>query len=161
MKASFLGICLLALLATACATTDSGGSTQSRSASRVFPERYERVYAAVLAAAKAERLAVVEADQQSGRVILANRLTSTGWVETITVGVSRVGAESSQVTVLGRPPAPMRDLPPNWGRIIDDRLGEFREAPSQRGESSMAWGQVLLARIGGELAVMRKAVPDG
>jgi len=161
MKTSLFWICLLAVLVTACTTTVPDESAQSRSASRVFPERYERVYAAVLAAAKAERLSIVESDPKSGRVILANRLTSTGWVETITVGVSRVGAESSQVTVLGRPPAPMRDLPPNWGRIIDDRLGEFREAPSQRGESSMAWGQVLLARIGGELAVMRKAVPDG
>ena len=157
MREAVLALCVLAILATGCATTETGKPLQANnSASRVYSQPYERVYAAVLAAAKAEHLEVVEADTASGRIVLANPLTSVGWVETITVAVSRASAQSSEVKVISRRPlATTYGLPPNWGRIVNNRFGEFREAPSQRGWDAWDWGDILLTRIGTELASMR------
>lgn len=154
MAAALRALCILFLLSAGCATTDTSVPAQGHGASRIYPHPHERVYAAVLAAAKSEHLAVVEADQQAGRVKLANRLTTTGLVETVDVTVHRAGDESSRITVVSNAPRATHDIPPNWGRIIDDRRGEFREAPSQRGHSS-DWGAILLARIAAELDAMR------
>ena len=155
MKAALRTLCILAVLSAGCATTDTPAPAQTRSTSRVFQYPYERAYAAALAAAKLEHLAVVEADQGSGRMKLASHQTTTGLAETIIVTVTRTDAKSSTVTVLSNAPNPGRDMPPNWGRIIDDRVGEFREAPSDRIQFRGDWGFTLLARIAAELDGVR------
>ena len=155
MEAVLRTLCVLALLSAGCATPDPSAPAQTRSTNRVFQHPYERAYAAVLTAAKLEHLEVVEAEQSSGRIKLSSRQTTTGFAEPIIVTVSRAGAQSSMVSVLSSAPNPARDMPPNWGRIIDDRLGEFREAPSERVQFRGDWGPILLARIASELDAAR------
>ena len=152
MNAALRALCVVALL-SGCAT-DTSVAPQTRSASRVYPHPYERAYAAVLAAAKSEHLEVMEANRESGRIKLVNRLTTTGLAETVEVIVKVADGQSSTVTVLSNAPIAKRDVPPNWDRIINDRLGEFREAPSQRGPDT-DWGAILLSRIALALDAMR------
>jgi hypothetical protein len=132
MKPSIVVIAFLAALLGGCAspkTVQEVKAAQGHGVTRVYQAAPDRVHAAVLAAAKAKGLDVVEDDPAKGRVILSHGVTALSWGEKIGVFIKPSGANATQVEVVSKPVMETLNFPPDWPKIMLDQIGiELQQA---------------------------------
>ncbi len=124
MRVSLALIALLALLA-GCATTgtvEQIKESEGQGVSRIYGYPADAVYVAVLAAAHARNLDIVEADNARRRVILSHGTTLLSWGEKIAVFVRQRSANSTSVEVVSKPVMSTLNFPPDWPTILFDEI---------------------------------------
>ncbi|HXZ53052.1 MAG TPA: hypothetical protein VEH51_13730 [Burkholderiales bacterium] len=122
MRFSALIIPLTVFLLSACASTDTVKEAQGQGVKRSYPYGYDRVYNAVLAAAKAKELEVTENDRAGGRLTLSHGVTALSWGERIAVFISRPSATSTEVEIVSKPVLAPLNFPPDWPKILFDQI---------------------------------------
>lgn len=118
-------ITFLALLMAGCAspkTVQEVKAAQGQGVTRVYQAAPAAVHAAVLAAAKAKKLEVVEDDAAKSRVILSHGVTALSWGEKIAVFLKPSGTGSTQVEVVSKPVMETLNYPPDWPKILLDQI---------------------------------------
>jgi hypothetical protein len=132
MKPSIVVIAFLAALLGGCAspkTVQEVKAAQGQGVTRVYPAAPDRVHAAVLAAAKAKGLEVVEDDPAKGQVILSHGTTALSWGEKIAVFLTPSGTNGTQVEVVSKAVMETLNFPPDWPKIMLDQIGaELQQA---------------------------------
>ena len=129
MKISLLIVPLVALIVSACASTETVKEAQGQGATRIYAYAYEPVYNAVLAAAKTKDLEVVENDKANGRLILSHGVTPLSWGERIAVFLKPAAGNSTQVEIISKPVLAPLNFPPDWQNILLDQIdAELRSA---------------------------------
>jgi hypothetical protein len=132
MKPSIVLILFLGVLLGGCAspkTVQEVKAAQGHGVTRVYQAAPVQVHAAVLAAAKAKGLEVVEDDPARGRVILSHGVTALSWGEKIAVFLTPSGANGTQVEVVSKPVMETLNFPPDWPKILLDQIGvELQQA---------------------------------
>lgn len=132
MKPSIVMIVFLGVLLGGCAspkTVQEVKAAQGQGVTRVYQAGSAQVHAAVLAAAKAKGLEVVEDDPAKGRVILSHGVTALSWGEKIAVFLKPSGANATQVEVVSKPVMETLNYPPDWPKIMLDQVGvELKQA---------------------------------
>ncbi|MBM3358510.1 MAG: hypothetical protein FJY54_12380 [Betaproteobacteria bacterium] len=126
-------LCAAALaLAGGCATVDTVKEAKGQGIKRTFRQPFEIVFQATLTAAAKRKLAVVEQDPASGRILLASGATWTSLGERIAVFVNRAGERATSVEVVSKPRIAMITFPPDWPRLlfgdIEHEIADGRKA---------------------------------
>jgi hypothetical protein len=122
MKNSLFVVCIFAIVAGGCASTETVKEAKGQGASRVYQSAYEPVFNATLAAAKTKELEVVENDKSSGRLILAHGVTLWSWGERIAVFVKPLTAETTEVEIVSKPVMSPLNFPPDWQQILLEQI---------------------------------------
>jgi hypothetical protein len=122
MRISQLIIPLVALIVSACASTETVREAQGEGATRTYAQAYEPVYSAVIAAAKAKELEIVENDKANGRLVLSHGITPWSWGERIAVFLKRMASDRTQVEVVSKPVLAPMNFPPDWQTILLDQI---------------------------------------
>lgn len=127
MKPSIVVIAFLALLLGGCATSPETvkavKAAQGQGVTRVFQATPAQVHGAVLAAAKAKGLEVVEDDAAKGELILSHGTTALSWGEKIGVFLKPAGANGTSVEVVSKAVMETLNFPPDWPNILLDQIG--------------------------------------
>ena len=118
MRALILAICSLSLLVAGCASTETVKEAQGQGVSRSYPYAYDRVFDAVLAAAKHKELEAVESDKKSGRIVLSHGVTLWSRGERIAVFVKPGSGGSTEVEIVSKPVMSPLNFPPDWPQIL-------------------------------------------
>ncbi len=113
---------VLAILLTACASTETVKEAQGQGISRSYENAYESVFNASIAAAKAKELEVVESDKNSGRLVFSKGVTLWSWGERIAVFVKPVNGKTTQVEVVSKAVVAPLNFPPDWQNILLDQI---------------------------------------
>jgi hypothetical protein len=100
------------------ASADPGGD----GARRVYRDAQPAVFDAALAAAKRERLEVVETDRAAGVVRLSNGPTFANWGERITVRVRSLGGDFTEVEIANQPIFEFLMFSPHWDQVLFARI---------------------------------------
>lgn len=122
MKIPLFVICIFALLAGGCASTETVKDAKGQGVSRTYPYAYEAVFNAALAAAKTRELEVVESDKSSGRVLLSHGVTLWSWGERIAVFVKSLTNRTTEVEIVSKPVLAPLNFPPDWQKILLDEI---------------------------------------
>jgi hypothetical protein len=113
---------VLAILLTACASTETVKEAQGQGASRSYENAYESVFNAAIAAAKAKELEVVESDKNSGRLVFSKGVTLWSWGERIAVFIKPVNSKTTQVEVVSKAVVAPLNFPPDWQNILLEQI---------------------------------------
>jgi hypothetical protein len=100
------------------ASADRGGE----GAKRVYRDAHPVVFDAALAAAKRERLEVVETDRAAGVVRLSNGPTFANWGERITVHVRALPGDFTEVEIVNKPIFEFLMFSPLWDQVLLARI---------------------------------------
>ena len=125
MKRSIFLVSFLAVFLSGCASTQTANEVkeaQGQGVSRVYQYAFDPVYNAALAAAKTKELEVVENDKAKGRLLLSHGTTMMSWGEKIAVFVTPVSDTSTKVEVVSKPVMSTLNFPPDWPKILLDRI---------------------------------------
>ena len=122
MKRSLFVICLIAIFAGGCATTETVKEAKGQGVTRTYNYGYEPVFNAVIAAAKAKDLEVVESEKSSGRLILSHGVTLWSWGERIAVFVKALSADTTEVEIVSKPVMEPLNFPPDWQQILLEQI---------------------------------------
>lgn len=126
MKTSIVLISFLALLMGGCAspqTVKEVKAAQGQGITRVYAAGLQPVHDAVLRAATAKGLEVVEDDTATHRLILSHGVTALSWGEKIAVFLKPLGQDSTQVEIVSKPVMTTLNFPPDWPKILLDQIG--------------------------------------
>jgi hypothetical protein len=122
MKASTIGIFLLALLLGGCASTETVRDARGQGSVRTYQHAYDPVFNAALAAAKAKELEVVESDRSGGRLMLSHGVTLWSWGERIAIFFKSVSPKATDVEIVSKPVLSPLNFPPDWEKILHDQI---------------------------------------
>jgi hypothetical protein len=104
------------------------GMRDGTGAKRVYRESYESTFNAVLVAARARQLEVVEADESAGKIALSRAGNWSNWGERVQVLVTPLADGFTEVEILSTPRLEFLSYSPDWARILfkgtDDELRE-------------------------------------
>lgn len=112
------------LLLAGCASTESLKQARGHGLKRTFRQSYDAVYDAVLTAAAARKLEVVEQDRKAGWVILSSARFSMDAGERIAAFVERNHERSTTVEIVTRAVLPGM-VPEDWAAWL---YGEMEQA---------------------------------
>ena len=90
---------MLAATLSGCASTESVKASQQESVHRVYAAPYNAVYAATLAAAKAQKLELVESDPAAGRIVVSHGISLWSWGERIAIWLHRLNESNTDVAI--------------------------------------------------------------
>lgn len=122
MKVSVFVICVFAILAGGCASTETVMEARGQGVSRIYQYAYEPVFNAALAAAKTKELEVIESDKGSGRLLLSHGVTLLSWGERIAVFVKAVTTQTTEVEIVSKPVLAPLNFPPDWQQILLEQI---------------------------------------
>ena len=122
MKANLLLVYFLAVVMMGCASTETVKEAKGQGIKRVYQHPYERVYNATLAAAKAQKLEVIESDKSSGRMVLAHGVTLLSWGERVAVFLQPTTTTATEVEVVSKPILSPLNFPPDWEKILLNQI---------------------------------------
>lgn len=122
MKIPVFVICVFAILAGGCASTETVKEAKGEGASRIYQYAYEPVFNAAVAAAKTKELEVVESDKGSGRLLLSNGVTLWSWGERIAVFVKALSPQTTEVEIVSKPVLSPLNFPPDWQQILHAQI---------------------------------------
>ncbi len=125
MRTSIVVILFLAALLGGCAspqTVKEVNAAKGQGVTQVYPYALEPVHDAVLAAAKANNLEVVEDNQATHRIVLSHGTTLMSWGEKIAVFLNPVGPDSTEVEIVSKPVMATLNFPPDWPKILHDQI---------------------------------------
>lgn len=114
--------CALAVLISACASTETVKEAEGQGITRSYEYAYEPVFNAVIAAAKTKDLEVVESDKNSGKLALSHGVTLWSWGERIAVFVKPVTDKTTQVEIVSKPVLAPLNFPPDWQNILLEQI---------------------------------------
>ncbi len=127
MRATVVVLSLVAVLLGGCAspqTVKEVKEAQGQGVARVYAAAPGAVHDAVLAAAKARNLEVVEDDRAAGRMVLAHGVTALSWGEKIAVFLTPAGPDSTRVEIVSKPGMSTLNYPPDWPKILHDQIAK-------------------------------------
>ncbi len=125
MRATIIVVSFVAALLAGCAspqTVKEVKEAQGHGVSRVYASAPGAVHNAVLAAAKAKDLQVVEDDEAAGRIVLSHGVTPLSWGEKIAVFLTPVPPDSTKVEIVSKPVMSTLNFPPDWPKILHDQI---------------------------------------
>jgi hypothetical protein len=122
MKKSLFLVCLIAIFAGGCASTETVKEAKGQGVTRTYQYAYEPVFNAVIAAAKTKELEVVESDKGSGRLVLSHGVTLWSWGERIAVFVKALTTETTEVEIVSKPVLSPLNFPPDWQQILLEQI---------------------------------------
>lgn len=122
MKRSLFVICLIAIFAGGCATTETVKEAKGQGVTRTYNYGYEPVFDAVIAAAKTKELELVESDKSSGRLVFSHGVTLWSWGERIAVFVKALTTETTEVEIVSKPVMSPLNFPPDWQNILLNQI---------------------------------------
>lgn len=122
MKSSILMIAFVAAIASGCASVETVQEAKGQGLTRTFPQAYEPVFNATLAAAITRKLEVVEADKINGHLILSNGISLRSLGERIAVFVRYVAVNRTAVEIVSKPVLSPLNFPPDWQQILFDQI---------------------------------------
>jgi hypothetical protein len=122
MRVLSFAICLLAMLAGGCASTDTVKEARGQGVTRVYKYPYEPVFDATVAAAKSKELEIVESNKITGQVVLSHGVTLLSWGERIAVFIRIVSPTATEVEIVSKPVVSTLNFPPNWQQILFDQI---------------------------------------
>lgn len=105
-------------LVAGCATTQSVQNARGEGIKRLFPYDLDAVHAAVLAAARARDLAVVEGDRTSGQYVFASAMSWRSFGERIAVFVRTLSPRLTEVEVVSKPVLTPLNFPRDWELVV-------------------------------------------
>ncbi|HEY5897993.1 MAG TPA: DUF3568 family protein [Burkholderiales bacterium] len=112
------------VLVIGCASTDTVKEAKGQGTTRSYARSYDAVYEATLAAAKKKDLEVVEANKDTGALVLSHGVTLLSWGERIAVFMKAIGSNATQVEIVSKPVLAPLNFPPEWDRILLDQIAE-------------------------------------
>jgi len=122
MRIRLLLTAALALLLLACTTVETVKEAKGQGTKRAYDAPYEQVFDAVLAAAAARKLQVVENDRAARRVVLSHGVTWLSWGENVAVFVTPVSPRSTEVEVVSKAVMTPLNFPPDWDKILLEQI---------------------------------------
>jgi hypothetical protein len=117
LAAAFLAVPMLG-----CTTVDTVKEAKGQGAKRVYDAPYEKVFDAVLAAAAAKKLSVVETDRAARRVVLSHGVTLLSWGENVAVFLNPLSARSTEVEIVSKAVMTPLNFPPDWDKILLEQI---------------------------------------
>lgn len=127
MRATVVLVSFLAVLLGGCAspqTVKEVKEAQGQGVARVYAAAPGAVHDAVLAAAKARNLEVVEDDRAAGRMVLAHGVTALSWGEKIALFLTPVAPDSTKVEIVSKPVMSTLNFPPDWPKILHEQIAQ-------------------------------------
>jgi hypothetical protein len=122
MRIRLLLTAMLGLFLLACTTVDTVKEAKGQGAKRTYDAPYEQVFDAVLAAAAARKLQVVEADRAAKRVVLSHGVTWLSWGENVAVFVTPLAARATEVEIVSKAVMTPLNFPPEWDKILLEQI---------------------------------------
>ena len=114
------------IIVAGCASAE--GIREGLGAKRVYRESYESTFNAVLVAARARQLEVVEADESAGKIALSRTGNWSNWGERVQVFVTPLADGFTEVEIVSTPRLEFLSFSPDWARILLQRTDvELRE----------------------------------
>lgn len=123
---------LFAAMLSGCASTESVKASKDEAVHRVYAAPYNSVYAATLAAAKAEKLDLVENDPAAGRIVVSHGISWWSWGERIVIWLQSLDASSTDVAIASKPILAPFNYPPDWTSKLFERIAAELGAPAAR-----------------------------
>jgi len=108
----------LSALLLGCANVDTVKKARGQGARRLYDSPYEQVFNAVIAAAAAKRLDVLETDRAARRVVLSHGVTWPSWGENVAVFLTPVTPRSTEVEIVSKAVTTPLNFPPDRDRIL-------------------------------------------
>lgn len=121
---------MLAATLSGCASTESVKASQQESVHRVYAAPYNSVYAATLAAAKAQKLELVESDPAAGRIVVSHGISLWSWGERIAIWLHRLNESNTDVAIVSKPILAPLNFPPDWTSKLFEQIATELKAPA-------------------------------